>query len=935
MNGSKSDRGCGLLGIALLLFLPLSLSGCAEKTKYAGTLITEVRKQREQGNYSTAVIQLKTLLQESPENAEARYLLGSIYNDTGDFTSAEKQLRTALDLRYDHAKVVPALGKSLLMLGEYQKLLDQIRVEGEVGNLAQAETLTLRGLALLRLGRSREGYESFEQALAKQPEFSDALLGQARLAATEKKLDDAARLIERALVSAPKSIDAWLMKGDLARAMGNSVAATSAYLKVIEFNPENLPARLNTASLQIADGNFDDARKQIDLVRKLSPNNPITAYMEALIEFRRDNHAAAREQVLKILKVAPNHMPSTLLAGAVEFALGSHAQAQFHLARVVEHAPGNLYARKLLVLSLAKSGQALRALEVLQPALNQSPEDGRLMALAGEVYMKNNELIKAGQYFDKAAKLDPKSARARTALGLSRLAAGETDRALADIESAVQLDSDKYQADILLVMWHLQRANFDQALKAVQSLETKQPHNPLTYNLKAAIYIGKEDGASARKNLDRALELQPTYVPAAENLAQLDLREKNPKAARSRFEAILAKDSNNVPALLALANLAPHIGASPQERIDWVERARKASPRSVQPLLMLVRLHAKAGADPRMLLELAQRAAVMDPDDTEVLETLGAVQIAAGEAEQALATFRKLATNQPGSHLALYRLATAQAAVANPAAATASLREALAIKPDFSDAQAALAALELRAGRNTEAMRIARQVQKQSVRSPLGFVLEGDVLMEERKFPQAAKAYETAYTIDKSGGLTIKLHSALTLAGNPDGAAARLAQWLRESPDDVSVRIYAAETALKSGRYKDAIAQCEWLLQKQPDNVSVLNNLAWLYQQVKDSRAMTTAERAYKLKPDSAAVADTLGWMLVEQGNVARGLELLQRAAAAAPKEPSIGYHLALGQLKAGDRAKALIELERILSTDTKFTEHAEALALLKQLREK
>ena len=92
--------------------------------------------------------------------------------------------------------------------------------------------------------------------------------------------------------------------------------------------------------------------------------------------------------------------------------------------------------------------------------------------------------------------------------------------------------------------------------------------------------------------------------------------------------------------------------------------------------------------------------------------------------------------------------------------------------------------------------------------------------------------------------------------------------------------------------------------QKQPDNVLVLNNLAWAYQQVKDPRALETAERAYKLKPDNAAVADTLGWMLVEQGNTTRGLELLQKAVAAAPKALEIRYHLAQAWVKSGDKVK-------------------------------
>ena len=42
-------------------------------------------------------------------------------------------------------------------------------------------------------------------ALAKSPEYADALLGQARLAVADKKADEASRLVERAIASAPKA----------------------------------------------------------------------------------------------------------------------------------------------------------------------------------------------------------------------------------------------------------------------------------------------------------------------------------------------------------------------------------------------------------------------------------------------------------------------------------------------------------------------------------------------------------------------------------------------------------------------------------------------------------------------------------------------------------------------------------------------------------
>jgi putative PEP-CTERM system TPR-repeat lipoprotein len=930
MIGSRFTKGYGLRVVAPLVVI-LFFLGCGVGAGDVDKLMTDAKQQREKGNNSAAIIQLKNVLQKSPENAEARYLLGVIYNETGDFSSAKAELGRALELRYDPAKVIPPLAKSLLMQGEFQKVLDQPRIEVDAPNLVQAEILTLRALASIGLGREQEGRELLKQALIKHPEFADALLGQARLAESEGKPDEAARLIERAIASAPKSIEAWMMKGDLARVRTDESGATTAYQKVIELKPDNVLARLNIAFMQIAAGRFDDARKQVDQARKIAPNNLLAVYMQALIEFRKKNYTAARDEVLKVLKVAPDHLPSVLLAGAVEYALGSQAQAQLYLGRVLDREPNHLYARKLMVSSLAKSGQVTRALEMLQPALKQAPEDSALMILAGELYMQSNEHAKATQFFEKAAKLDPKSAGARTRLGQSRLALGETAGAVADLESAVQLDSNNYQADIILVMSYLQRKNYEQASKAMASLEKKQPNNPLTYNLKGAIFLGKNDLAAARKQFERATELQPTYIAAATNLAQLDVLEKNPQAARGRLEAVLKREKDNVQALLVLADLGPGIGATQKEQIDWLERASKASPGSALPQLMLSRLYARAG-DTKKALTAAQQAQAISPDNPEVLATLGASQMGAKETNLALATYGKLVTLQPKSPVALYNLAMAQALSGGQAAAASTLKKALALKPDFVDAQVALVGLEILAGHYREAMKIAQQVQKQAAKSPLGFILEGDVWMAEKKFPAAVNAYETAYGIARSGVLAIKLHAAYAQARKPNEAEARLAQLLKESPDDAGLRQYAAERSLDTAKFKDAIEHYEWLQQKQPDNMVVLNNLAWAYQQVKDPRALETAERAYKLS-DNPATTDTLGWILVEQGNTKRGLELLQKAVTAAPKTSEIRYHLAQAWNKAGDKAKARSELETVLSANPKFSQRAEAEKLLEQLR--
>ena len=178
----------------------------------------------------------------------------------------------------------------------------------------------------------------------------------------------------------------------------------------------------------------------------------------------------------------------------------------------------------------------------------------------------------------------------------------------------------------------------------------------------------------------------------------------------------------------------------------------------------------------------------------------------------------------------------------------------------------------------------------------------------------------------------VKLHASLGQTGKGKAADIRLAQWLKEHPADTIARMYQAGIYLASKQNKAAIEQYQAVLQQNAKNIPALNNLAWLYQQEKDPRALEYAEKANQLAPDNPAILDTLGWMLVEQGNITRGLPLLQKAASVAPEAVAIRYHLVLGLVKSGDKVKARKELEQILATGKTFPQVEEAKTLLKQL---
>lgn len=632
----------------------------------------------------------------------------------------------------------------------------------------------------------------------------------------------------------------------------------------------------------------------------------------------------------KILKMAPDHMPTLLLAGASEMHLGSVQQAEQHLRKYIESNPGNVYARKLLAQTLLKSSQPGDAAEALAPVLKDGSQDAQLLALAGQSYMQVRDFSKASGYLEKAAELAPKAAGVRTSLGLSKLAQGDQARGLKELELATTLDPKSAEASTALLQTQMSLKQYDKALETVAALEKQQPDNPQVHNMKGAVHQAKGDAAKARAAFDKAVALQPTFLPAVANLARLDLQENKPEAAKQRFLKVLEQDKNNAEAMTALAQLAA-AQKRPDEVTSWLEKASNANPEAVGPALNLG-MHYVRSNQAQKALTLARKLQPANPTNAGLLEMLGQAQMATKDTDGALETYGKLVNVTPKSPLAHVRLASVYMATKNEASASSHLKRAVELQPNFVPARLAQIDMAIRTGRPDDALQIARELQQQDTKSPIGYMLEGDLMLAQRKPAQAVAAYEKAQSLAPTPELLAKTLQALNMAGKSKEAKARGMQWLNQHPGDVSIALIVAESNLGSKEYKPAISLLERALKSAPNNPLVLNNLAWAYQQEKDPRALPTAEQAFKLASNHPGIMDTLGWLLLEKGDTARALPLLQKAAEKAPNSPEIRYHLGVALHKSGDKQGARKEIDKALAQNTPFNDMEAARALLSTL---
>lgn len=907
------------VGVASLLL------GCGEKPE---ALLGSARGYLEKKDPKAAIIQIKNALQQDPNLAEARFLLGKALFDSGDAAGAVVELRKALDAKYPADEVVPPLAQALVATGQAKSLVtDFAKIELKTPE-AKADLQTSLAVSHVARGEMAPARKALAAALEIKPDLPRALMVKAQLAVVEQDLDGALQLAETVLAKDPGNAEALKLKGDILFRQGKADGALAAYRQATEKRPDFALAHAALMMALLQQGKVDEAGRQLEVMKKSAAKSRTTLMAEAGYWFEAKELKKAQEALQELLKGAPNDPGAVLLSGIVHYRLNSLVQAEDYLSRAVKQDPASVQARRILAVTQLRLGQPAKALAALEPLLDDIGDDANLNALAGEIYMQNGDPRRAETYFARAATLDPKDVAKKTSVALTHLASGRSDQGLGELERIASADTGT-TADMALISSAMRRKDYAKALKAIDVLEKKQPDSPLVPTLRGTVHSARGDLSAARKSYERALALKPAYFPAAASLAAMDLREKKPDDARKRFQGVLAADPKNVQALLALAEIAGRSGASADDVAAQISKAVQAVPSDPAPRLALVSHHL-AAKDAKKAIAAAQDALGTIPDEPRLLDALARAQMLAGDANQALATLHKVEALLPNSPQLQVRIAEMQFGAKDKAGAEKSLRKALGIRADYLPAQRGLITLAMEAGKADEAKSILRDIRKQRPKEGVADLIEGDLAAARKAWPEAVAAYRAGLAATPTTELAAKLYSALIAAGKASDAERFAERWIAEHEADAGFRLHLADAANRQKDYARAARHYQMVVQHQPGNVFVLNNLAWSLGQMRDPRALEYAERAAKLAPDSPAVLDTLGLILADKGDLPRAIEVLRKAVESGPQLPLVRLTLAKTYLKAGNKPEAKKQLEELAKLGDAFPAQAEVTRLLK-----
>ena len=192
-----------------------------------------------------------------------------------------------------------------------------------------------------------------------------------------------------------------------------------------------------------------------------------------------------------------------------------------------------------------------------------------------------------------------------------------------------------------------------------------------------------------------------------------------------------------------------------------------------------------------------------------------------------------------------------------------------------------------RLGHTDEAMREMQQIEHDYPDSPVPAMREGDMLRGEERFTDAIVAYDRA----------------IARIGKPQPS-----DWLAFYDRGICYE--------RSHQWPKAEADFRHALALAPDQPFVLNYLgySWADMGVHLPQAREMIDKAVEQRPNDGAIVDSLGWVMLRQGQTADAVKTLERAVEMEPEDASINGHLGDAYWAVGRKLEAAYQWRRALT---------------------
>lgn len=861
----------------IVISLCVTLAACGNKQEKnqeeAQRHVSSAKVYQEQGQFRAAIIEAKNAIQLMPESPEGYISLARIYNEIGANAAALSILQSVVD---KIPAVATELANAHFLNKKYLTAINTVTTYPADASRPEdrQRQAWLNAMSNIYLG-NKDGYElALKDFTAVGGKDSDAKYILANYQISKGEIENARATLTELLAIAPDDIDALA-----------TMANVSIYLKDLDGAERHLTHALGllkktdimstkrsqiisllTATL-IQQGRTSEAYTYQKLLADANPEGSAAQqrFNDAMELYQQGKFAEAEVILRELREQYPNDKNTGTLLGLIEYQQGSDRKAADLFDEFID--PETVTPSVLQAAALVKfrNNQIDDAVALLKKSAESQPNNPIVLATYGLALLDKDPKSSEGVIvLEKSLALDPRQQRIRIALANRHMALDQREQAVAQLQKAYQEQPNDFYIQQSYFKALLGNEQNEKLEEEISLFKGKNPDSSRGYFFDGWYQFQKKNYKEAEQQFEKAISVRDSSEKnlAYAGLAQLYETQELTQKSITAWEFALKEDPSMV------------VGYS-----RWFAQMRKLN-RDSDALTFLLGLEEKTTRwEPSVVLAQIYAA------KNELANAVKHAEVALERSKQS-ANVTQLTAN-------LYRVQGVQFRSQNKLAeARESLMKAVKLQPENASFLGNLIETEIAAKNIPEAQKLLDQFVKVPENEGERLFLQGLIRFAEDKKDEGIQLYLDSWAAKPLESVAEQIFGYYQKAGEKAKAEEFLQTWIETFPKSNVASLMMAVTAQGKNNVDDALTWYEKAVELNPNLPAAWNNLAWLYYERKDPRALEFAKKAYEMAPNVAPIADTYGWILVEKGELAKGIELLTKAAELAPDSKEIADHL-------------------------------------------
>lgn len=452
-------------------------------------------------------------------------------------------------------------------------------------------------------------------------------------------------------------------------------------------------------------------------------------------------------------------------------------------------------------------------------------------------------------------------------------------------------------------------ASFERALKI--DPKALQPRASLV-----AIYLYKNDPASAKNQVALMKKEQPKAAITKTYEAQMALLDGDAKLARSLCQQVLLMAPKSVRALY-IAGSAELQLRNGFQAVGHLRKALSLQPDLLDAKVLLANAYLQSG-QAALAMKLVEPLLAQDKPRSEVISLAAQAQLQMGEPARAEALYKRALSLSPKDPQT--RTALAMSVIAN-GQESEGLRQLASVAEQDSGvvADMALIASHMAKKRFDEALQRADVVSGKLPDKPLGPNTRGRILMQTGDPAGARAAFEQAIKRDPNFIPALNSLAILDLRqGQQAQARARFEALLKADPANSAALMSLADVlAVQNGPQEEVVSLLDRAVKADPADPSAHLMLVEYLLGRKDVRAAAVAgQRAVSLISTSGELFNALGRAQMAMGDTAQAASNFAKQAQLQPTSVAPYLSSAEAYRRAGDFGAAKRSLRQALTVN-------------------